>query len=188
MAARPLRSGERPHEPILGEKVTLRELRWEDLSAMERWPHYSEPELQWANFDLYTRGQKELWYHQEVYDPTRRRYAILVADNLIGILGLRGIDFRRGRATLGIRLSAGEVNKGYGTDAITAILGYAFRQLRLQNVDLDVTEDNHRAHRCYLKCGFHFVRRREDYRGTIYLDMSISAQDFARRHGDALSR
>jgi RimJ/RimL family protein N-acetyltransferase len=136
---------------------------------------------------MHSRSQKETWYHQELYDPTRRRYAILVRDRLIGVLGLRAIDFRRGRATLGIRLSAGEVNKGYGTDAIHAILGYAFGRLRLQYVDLDVSENNHRAQRCYIKCGFHFVRRREDYRGAVYLDMTISAQDYARQQGDPLS-
>lgn len=187
VAARPLRSDEREREPIRGERVTMRALRWDDLEAMDRWPRFHEPDLQWANFDLQTRSQKETWFQQELYDPTRRRYAILVEDRLIGVLGLRAIDFRRGRATLGIRLSAGEVNKGYGTDAIKAILNYAFNRLRLQHIDLDVAENNHRAQRCYLKCGFRFVRRREDYRGAVYLDMTISAQEFARRQSDPLS-
>ncbi|MHB1005269.1 MAG: GNAT family N-acetyltransferase [Chloroflexota bacterium] len=174
----------RDSTPIVGNKVTLRELRWEDIADMERWPLYDEPDLQWANFDLKTQGQKEIWYRQELYDPSRRRYAILAGDALVGVLGLRGIDFQRGRATLGIRLSAGEVNKGYGTDAILTVLDHAFNRLRLAQVDLDVAEENHRAQRCYLKCGFHFVRRRQDYRGAVYLDMTISAEEFARRKKD----
>lgn len=183
----PSRGNGRERASILGERVTLRELRWEDLAEMERWPRYSEPDLQWANFDLDTQGQKEIWFRQELYDPTRRRYAILAEGRVIGVLGLRAIDFKRGRATLGIRLSAGEVNKGFGTDAIRTLLGYAFAKLGLKAIDLDVAENNYRAQRCYLKSGFHFVRRRQDYRGAVYLDMTIDADEFAvRKRGGPL--
>ncbi len=179
-------AGERGGSSIAGEKVVLRELRWEDMDEMERWPRYTEPEFQWANFDLRTPGQKDAWFRQELYDPSRKRFGIVADGRLIGVLGLRAIDYRRGRATLGIRLSPAEVNKGYGTDAIKAALAYAFGHLRLQHVDLDVAESNLRAQRCYQKCGFRLVRRRRDFRGAVYLDMTISAREFAAANGGPL--
>lgn len=173
-----------PRIRIAGEAVALRELRWEDMGEMERWPRFAEPELQWANFDLKTPAQKEAWFRQELHDPSRKRFAITLDGRLIGVLGLRAIDYRQGRATLGIRLSAGEVGKGYGTDAIKALLAHAFGSMRLRHVDLDVAEDNGRARRCYEKCGFRVVGRRRDYRGQVYIDMTISAREFeAQRKG-----
>ena len=165
---------------IVSGRVVLRELRREDLEAMERWPHFREPDLQWANFDLHTPGQKDAWFRQELYDPARRRFAILAGEDLVGVVGLRHIDFRRGRATLGIRLSAGEVNKGYGTEAIVGLLAYAFGTLRLRQVDLDVAEGNHRAIRCYEKCGFRQVSRFRDYAAKVFVEMSVGVEEFER--------
>lgn len=166
---------------IPGKRVLLRELRWEDMDEMERWPPFREPDLQWANFDLHTQAQKDAWFRQELYDPTRKRFAIIVDRRLIGVLGLRSIDYRHGRATLGIRLSSAEVNKGHGTDAINAVLGYAFTKMRLSHIDLDVAEGNRRAQRCYEKCGFRYIGLHQDLRGMIYLDMTISTEEFAAR-------
>ena len=122
-----------PGERILarGRLVALRALAWDDLDAMGRWPMFREPELQWANADLRSAAQRRLWFRHEQYDPTRLRFAIVVGERLVGVLGLRGIDWRRHRATLGIRLSAGDVDRGYGTDAIRALFTYAFGQAGL---------------------------------------------------------
>lgn len=163
-------------------RVVLRELRREDLEEMERWPKYSEPDLRWANFDLHTPAQKDLWFRQEVGDPSRRRFAILVEGRVIGMLGLRHIDYRQRRATLGIRLSAGEVNKGYGTEAIKALLAYAFGTMKLNRIDLDVLENNIRARRCYEKCGFRVTGSYQDYTASRFIEMAAEARDFLREH------
>jgi RimJ/RimL family protein N-acetyltransferase len=44
--------------------------------------------------------------------------------------------------------------KGYGTDAMQVILGFAFRELNLHRVSLSVFEYNPRAIRSYEKAGF----------------------------------
>lgn len=167
--------------------LQLRELRREDLDEMDNWPRYHEPDLQWANLDLGTSWQKEAWYRREHHDPTRRRFAIVVDGAVVGVLGLRNIDYRRGVATLGIRLSPAQVGRGYGTEAIKSALSYAFRHLRLRQVDLDVAEDNHRALRCYLKCGFRVVGRRQDHGRQFFLDMSITATEFGGVEPEELS-
>lgn len=169
-----------------GQRVALRELRWDDLDEMASWPPFAEPDLQWVNLDLKSPAQRRIWYHHELYDATRKRLAIVLEGRLIGVLGLRSIDHSRRRATLGIRLSAVNVNRGYGTDAIKALFLHAFGRLGLQHLDLDVAENNYRAQRCYQKCGFRLTDKHRDIRGGLYFDMSISAAEAGKQGGRTL--
>ena len=171
-----------------GNTVTLRDLTRRDVDEMARWAKYSEPEFTWANFDPRSEFDKDVWFSSG-HTASNRRYAILDRNNqLIGVIGLRNIDFYRSEATLGIRLSADKVNQGYGTDAIVTLLDHAFSSMGLQRVLLDVAEDNLRARRCYEKCGFTFVGRRTSYDGTVYIDMSIDKHDFYQLHPEALRK
>jgi RimJ/RimL family protein N-acetyltransferase len=182
------RSERPPGDGILarGRLVALRELVWDDLDDIGRWPPFIEPELQWANSDLRSPAQRRLWFRHEMYDPTRKRLAIVVEGRLVGVLGLREIDYRRRRATIGIRLSAAEVDRGYGTDAIIALFTYAFGRLGLERLDLDVAEGNRRAQRCYQKCGFRLTGQHRDLRGNLFLDMTVSAAEVGARGEEAL--
>ena len=66
---------------------------------------------------------------------------------------------------MGIGLGEREYwGKGYGTDAMKIILRYAFTELNLRRVTLDVFEYNQRGVRSYEKAGF-VVEGRE--RGLI---------------------
>ena len=73
----------------------------------------------------------------------------------IGEVMLVDIDRVNGSAEIGIFI--GEVDewgKGYGTDAVTAIVDFGFGELRLERVWLGVSTDNPRARRAYDKVGF----------------------------------
>jgi RimJ/RimL family protein N-acetyltransferase len=79
----------------------------------------------------------------------------LEGDQLIGFIGLFGIQWNHGSAWVGIGL--GERNywgKGYGTDAMQVVLRYAFKELNLYRLNLDVFAYNPRAIRSYEKAGF----------------------------------
>jgi len=79
----------------------------------------------------------------------------LDGDCLIGDVGLGGIRWAHGDCNLGIGLGdRQDWGKGYGTDAMRLILRYAFTELNLQRVSLDVYAYNPRAIRCYEKAGF----------------------------------
>lgn len=171
---------------IRGQRVLLREITRQDADVVERWPKFTEPDLQWANFDLRTPEEKGLWLRQEQGDFTRLRLAIVPpGSEIIGLVSLRDIDYRRGSATLGIRLSAGQVGQGYGTDAVITLLGYAFGTLALKRVNLDVAQHNARALRCYEKCGFTVVGQHQGGDGSPYIDMSISKEEYLARFGPA---
>ena len=74
---------------------------------------------------------------------------------LIGFIDLEGTTFPHGEAFVGIGIGErGFWGKGYGTDAMKAILRYAFHELNLRRVSLDTFEYNPRAIRSYERAGF----------------------------------
>lgn len=55
---------------------------------------------------------------------------------------------------LGITITASKQDRHYGTEAIKALLKYAYETLNLDGMDLNVYETNSRAIRCYENVGF----------------------------------
>lgn len=76
-------------------------------------------------------------------------------DQVIGFIGLAGIDWVHGSAWVGIGIGDPAFwGKGYGTEAMQLLLHYAFDELNLFRVNLVVFEYNERAMRSYIKSGF----------------------------------
>ena len=108
---------------------------------------------------VYSVKSTKEWFDKEEEKevPSYIPFAIrlLEDDRLIGDIGLGGIQWSQGDAFVGIGLGERECwGKGYGTDAMQVILRYAFTELNLQRVSLDVYEYNPRAIRSYEKAGF----------------------------------
>lgn len=83
-----------------------------------------------------------------------------VDDRLIGLIGLHTIFWAHREAFMGIQIGERDYwGKGYGTDALRALLRYAFAELNLLRVSLSVLEGNDRAIRSYEKCGFRYEGR-----------------------------
>ena len=72
------------------------------------------------------------------------------------------MDLRDTEAELGIAITAAKQDRGYGTEAIRAVTGYAFDKLGLKRVFLKVYPDNSRAIRVYEKCGYREYDRTEE--------------------------
>ena len=79
----------------------------------------------------------------------------LAEDRLIGDVDLGGVRWAHGDTFVGIGLGEPEFwGRGYGTDAMRIILRYAFEEMNLRRVTLNVFEYNPRAIRSYEKAGF----------------------------------
>ena len=79
---------------------------------------------------------------------------------IIGRIGLFGFDDRRLSAELGIVI--GERNRwgnGYGREAVRTLTSYGFGALGLERIYLYTFEDNMRAQRTFLACGFGRLRQ-----------------------------
>ncbi len=113
-------------------------------------------------------------------------YAIidLTSNKLIGNVGLMDINNINKTAEIGIFIGDKEFqNQGYGTEAIKLLLDYSFNLLNLNNILLKVYSFNHRALRCYEKCGFKIIgkRRKAQYFAGKYHDiifMDILSDEF----------
>jgi RimJ/RimL family protein N-acetyltransferase len=84
-------------------------------------------------------------------------FAIRALENeeLIGFIGLFDLFLNHGDALVAIALGERQYwGKGYGTDAMRILQGYAFNELNLRRLGLIVFEYNHRAIRSYEKAGF----------------------------------
>ena len=94
--------------------------------------------------DQATQGKNFLFYIRTLDDNL-----------LIGDAGLTVIQWTHKEAYLGIGIGERACwDQGYGTDAVRVLLRYAFDELNLWRITLNVFAYNPRAIRCYEKCGF----------------------------------
>ena len=71
------------------------------------------------------------------------------------------MDIADGAGVLGIAITAGMQNRGYGREAIPALIAYGLENLGLERITLNVYPENARAIHVYEKCGFREVSRTE---------------------------
>lgn len=167
--------------------MRLRPVEEGDLPMFVRW--FNDPEVRYwlamSDAPELTLDSEREWYEEMREDPTRVVWCIETGEGRpIGNLGLHGIDEGQGRAMLGISIGErGEWGRGYGTEAIRRVLRYAFTELGLRRVALEVDQDNERAIRCYEKSGFtqegllraHRLRRGEPVNAVL---MGVLRQEF----------
>ena len=80
---------------------------------------------------------------------------LLADDRPIGEAVLFEVDPVNGSAELGIFIGeSSEWGKGFGTDAVNAVIDFGFGTLRLERIWLNVWTENERARRAYEKAGF----------------------------------
>ena len=103
------------------------------------------------------RLQKSLEEDLENQKSDRHWFAIraLADDKLLGDIDLAVDNWTSRDAFVGLGIGEREFwGKGYGTDVMKVILRYAFAEVNLQRVTLNVFEYNVRAIRSYEKTGF----------------------------------
>ena len=106
----------------------------------------------------------------EQADPNRLEFHLrtLDGDRLIGFVALHSVEWNNGAALLAVGIGEPEYRgKGYGTDALQLILRFAFQELNLFRVGLDVIATNTRAIHAYEKIGFQCEGR---MRGAVMRD------------------
>ncbi|MEW5828147.1 MAG: GNAT family protein [Chloroflexota bacterium] len=84
-------------------------------------------------------------------------------DQLIGEIDLHVTEWTHRDAFVGIGIVNGYQGRGYGTDAMRLVLRYAFTELNLARVTLNVFEYNPRAIRSYEKAGFKVEGRQRGF-------------------------
>ena len=97
-------------------------------------------------------------------------------------------DLGKRSATLGIIIGERHYwGKGYGTEAIHALLDYAFNTLGLEDVRLHTFGDNVRAQACFKKVGFVEMRRVPAANDRTDVQMRIACEVWRYHYGDMAS-
>jgi len=155
-----------------GKRVRLRSFELSDLDEIMK--HWNNMELRnlLGSVDRgpASRNDEEEWIRNTWKQRQERKvftFAIetIVDNKLIGGTGLFDIDWTSRSAMTGISIYNPKYwGKGYGQESMNLILGFAFRNLNLNRVELETFDFNKRAQKCYLKVGFKDVGKRRKAR------------------------
>ena len=108
-----------------------------------------------------TAEQERRWVQKKLAeDATVFSMLEKTTGTFIGNIELLHIE--NGSAELGIAITAAMQEKGYGTEAIPAMVRYGMETLGLRRIFLKVYPDNARAIHVYEKCGFREYDRTAD--------------------------
>ncbi len=162
---------------LRGEKVTLRAVTRDDLPRLLDF--YNDVEVELAGGGdpprptTLERLQRD--FDREAAEPPRDKtdFAIEADGNFIGHCGLFHIDETARHGELGITIGDKDYwGRGYGREAVSLLLDYAFRLRNLRRVWLEVHASNERAIRAYRSCGFVEEGRMREHiwLGGRYLD------------------
>ncbi|MBC7224941.1 MAG: GNAT family N-acetyltransferase [Anaerolineae bacterium] len=166
---------------IYGTKVRLRAVERSDLPTFVRW--FNDPEVR-QYLIMYlpmSLAQEERWFERLLQGTD---YIFVIEAHVegqwlpIGNCGLSEIDWKNRRAVLGIVIGEKAFwGQGFGTDAVRTLLRFAFHELGLHRVSLDVYDFNPRAMRCYEKAGLRRegTKREALFRGGRFHDVHLMA-------------
>ena len=153
-----------------------------DAEALMRWRIDSE------YLRLLDSGPARAWSlpkaKAELNDPPVDHWFIfmirdLANDRLLGFVDLDVDSWAQGNGWIGIALGdRADWGKGYGTDAMRALLRFAFTEVNLRRVSLTVFGYNLRALRSYEKAGFtregrvrQYLRRDGQWWDMVYMGL-----------------
>lgn len=158
--------------------ISLTALRQDDLPVMLAWINDREQVLANGPYRPVSERQHQDWFAamQQREDAVIFAIRLSDGDKLIGSCQLHSISRVHRSAELQIRL--GEVaqrGKGYGMQAVSLLLDFAFKDLNLQRVYLHVFQNNLAARRVYEKAGFvaEGILRRAAYINGEYVDVLV---------------
>ena len=178
---------------IASGRVYLRPFEASDAETYRRWRADAEPMALagWHERAPLSLAQVERRIARIADDQGKEVYTFLIClvedERPIGEVMLTDLDYVNGSASLGIVIGEpDEWGKGYGTDAVRALVDFGFAELRLERIWLEVATDNPRAERSYTKAGFtrEATLRHDRWEGGRYTDgyvMSILRDEWQSR-------
>jgi RimJ/RimL family protein N-acetyltransferase len=170
---------------ISGDKVKIRAKRLADADDDYAWLTDAElAELDAAPLSTTTFPQYLASYTSDLrYPPTiRHQFAIETREGKhIGNCTYYGIDSDKGEAELGIMIGDRDYwDKGYGSEAVSALLQHVFEKTRLNRLYLKTLVKNKRAQKCFSKCGFTpYGQLKKD--GYSFILMELKREDWEKR-------
>lgn len=133
----------------------IRKLEKKDAERMLEWMHDDAINCNFSvDFKSYSLEQV-IGFIDNSFDKQNQHFAITDENDMYqGTVSLKNISYADLNAEYAIVLRNDALGKGYSQGATKEILAYAFNDLKLHKVYLNVLESNIRARRFYEKMGF----------------------------------
>lgn len=155
-----------------GRRVRLRSFDLSDLDEIMKYWNKMELRRLLGSVDRgpVARSEEEEWIKSTwKLRQERKAYTFAIETitdtKLIGGTGLFNTDWTSRSAEAGISIYNPKYwGKGYGVESLNLILSFAFQDLNLNRVGLEVFDFNRRAHKCYLKVGFKEMGKKREAR------------------------
>ena len=174
---------------ICGKLVTLRAVEAADVAALHRWSN--DPDVQQGlggwHFPL-SMASLQAWVSSFRHDALDQRMIIEAAEGrAIGLITLTSINWKDRNAFHGVLIGEKDAQrKGLATDAVLAVMRYAFEELALQRLDTTIVEYNVASVALHVdKCGWRLEGRKEQavFRNNRYwanLVLGVTRDEYGR--------
>ncbi|WP_242143217.1 MULTISPECIES: GNAT family N-acetyltransferase [unclassified Bacillus cereus group] len=173
------------------ERFILRELTLLDAESMF---HYFQKESVMRYFGMDAiRNMEQVkrmiqMFSKKYKEGSQLRWGIELkgTNRLIGTCGFHFINPNHKRAEIGYELDDAYWGKGYATEAVQAIVTYAFQTMKLIRIGAVVYKENEASHKLLKKVGFqqegllrkYMIQNNVEYDTIIY---SLLAEDWEKR-------
>lgn len=142
---------------IIGEKIILRPLSYSDTDMIVNWRNQPFIMNKMINREPITRAGHEEWVGTMIGSGKVIQFIILekASSRPVGTAYLRDINYNFEKAEFGVFIGERDASGlGYGTEAASLMLEYAFKTLHLHKIYLRLLSTNSIAEKSYLKAGF----------------------------------
>ena len=144
---------------LRGERVRLTAVTKDDVPTMARWWADTDFLRLYDSFPAFPQTADQLAKRLEDSEQGKTNFLMgirpLNSEKLLGIIELDGIIWPHGTSSISIAIGeAAERGQGYGHEAMSLMLDFAFRELNLHRVFLTVFSYNTAAIAMYEKLGF----------------------------------
>lgn len=143
---------------ILTNNLVLRAIEKQDNALLLQLINDPETERMLGGWSFpSSSAHQENWFSSIVDDPATLRCILAEKERpekAIGTVILSDIDMKNGTAEIHIKLAESGRGKGYGSEAITALVQYSFSELRIHCIYARVNDYNEASKRLFKKCGF----------------------------------
>ena len=149
---------------LQGEMIVLRPIRADDADAMWDMLDDAEGNRLTGTTHVFTHEEVDAWCASREAAQGRYDFAVTAngSDEYRGEIVLHEIDEAVRCAGLRLAMRPSYRGRGYGTEAIELVLGFAFDGLGLHRVELEALSINTRAMSLYENIGFRIEGRRRD--------------------------
>ncbi len=148
---------------LKGKYVGLRAIERVDLPKLLEWRNQPELRQYFREYRELSMEHQVIWYEKMLNDPTNLMFAIINLENngIIGVCGLCYIDWKNRNAEVSIYIGQDllYVDEKYAPDAVGVLVEYAYNELSLHRLWVEVFDFDIKKQSLFIKSGFELEGR-----------------------------